>query len=219
MRRRATGERVRALTAGAVALGRMARDSMAKARRALEQGDEVLARRVAEGDAAVDRAARALEGEVLAVLATASPMAADMRRVVAVFKALTDLERVGDYAVHAAAAVAGGWRAEPDLVAMAAEAEAMAGAATLALGREDARLARRVMERDGRVDRLYRRLRRRWEEAADGEGAGGRWLLAARSLERAADHAVHVAEWAVYAAVGERPAPAAGEGAARRLGL
>jgi phosphate transport system protein len=212
-----TGARVRAAVDRTAALGQLCCEALALTRRALETGDELTARRVVAGDAAIDRAARALEGEALAILATGAPLAGDLRRAVAVLETLGDLERVGDYAVHAARAVEGAaGAAPPELVAMAAEAEAMVEASVTALTNEDAALAQRVVARDSRVDRLCAHVRRRLEREAEAAAAAvgggrralthGRWQMAARALERAADHAVAVAEWAVYAAVGERPA-------------
>ncbi len=90
---------------------------------------------------------------------------------------------------------------------MADEAAAMLRQAAEALAHEDAALARTVVARDIGVDRLCAAVRRHLEAAPDAaDGEASRWLLASRALERAADHAVCIAQWAIYAAVGERPA-------------
>jgi phosphate transport system protein len=198
---------VRQAVERAAAIGAVCAKAMADSRDALRDGDELLARRVVDGDVEVDRQCTALEHEVLTLLALSGPLAGDMRRAVAVFKVITDLERAGDYASHAARAVRAGSSAPADIVRMANEAAAMLGQAADALAREDAALARAVVARDTVVDQLCARVRSRLEqggEAADAQS--GRWLLASRALERAADHAVSIAQWAIYAAVGERPA-------------
>lgn len=202
------GARVHVAVERAGAIGAACAEAMAQSRDALRTGDELLARRVIAGDARIDRACATLEGEVLSILALSGPLAGDMRRAVAVFKAISDFERAGDYAAHAARAVRAGLAAPADIVAMSEEAAAMLGQATRALTGDDAELARAVVRRDRAVDRLCARVRRGLgdggEAAQDGEG--GRWLLASRALERAADHAVCIAQWAIYAALGERPA-------------
>lgn len=208
--RAATGDRVGGAVDDLVAVGSLVHETLAKVRGALSAGDEVMARRVIAGDRAIDLATGRLENDVLALLATAAPLARDLRRTLAVFKALSDLERIGDYAVHTARAIEGlGGRPAPDeVLAMAAETEAMLAAAIGAFRHEDAALARAVVARDRKVDRLLGRLRRGLDSPPDGTWTlleRGGWLVAARALERAADHAVHVAEWAAYAAVGERP--------------
>jgi len=196
-------ERVRQVLTDTVALGQGCREAIGNARRCLAEGDEVLALRMVAADQEIDRRTATIEAQVLLILTLTPPLAGDLRRVVAVFKCVTDLERIGDYAVHAARAVVGPGerRAPADVVTMAGHAEAMVTGAVDALAREDADLAREVIRRDDRVDRLLVRLRR----ASEGEAAGHPWLAAARSLERAADHAVNVAQWAAYAAEGERP--------------
>lgn len=202
------GERVRRAVERAAGIGGECAKAMAESRDALKSGDEVLARRVISGDTKIDQECTELEDEVLSILALSGPLAGDMRRAVAVFKAISDFERAGDYAKHAARAVRTGLLAPADIVTMAEEAAAMLTQAAEALEHEDTVLAGAVMARDAGVDRLCARVRRRLESAgessADPEAA--RWLLASRALERAADHAVCIAQWAVYAAVGERPA-------------
>ena len=190
----------------AAAIGGECARAMAQSRDALRAGDELLARRVVAGDGEIDRQCAALEAEVLSILALAAPLAGDMRRTVAVFKAISDFERAGDYAGHAARAVRAGAAAPRDVVAMADAAAAMLAQATEALAREDAALARAVVARDAGVDRLCARVQRRLDRDGAPDVESGRWLLASRALERAADHAVSIAQWALYAAVGERPA-------------
>jgi phosphate transport system protein len=201
------GERVRRAVERAATVGNECARAMALGRDALAAGDELLARRVVAGDAAIDRACAALEDDVLSILALSGPLAGDMRRAVAVFKAISDFERAGDYAVHAARAVRAGTGAPRDIVKMAAEASAMLADAGAALAEEDAERARAVVARDPDVDRLCARIRRRLDQRDEGVDAeAARWLLTSRALERAADHAVSIAQWAIYAAVGERPA-------------
>lgn len=204
--RPATGDRVGAAVADLVSVGGLVHEALARLGEALAAGDQLMARRVIVGDRAIDLATRRLENDVLALMATAAPLASDLRRTLSVFRALSDLERIGDYAVHTARAIEGmgGRQAPQDIRTMAAETLAMLASALDAFGRGDAALAQRVVVRDRTVDRLLVRMRR----GVDGRGTeaeSGGWLVAARALERAADHVVHVAEWAAYAAVGERP--------------
>ncbi len=206
MAAQAAGERVRAAVEEVGAIGEACARALGDSREALARGDELLARRVIAGDGAIDLRCTALEDEVLSILALSGPLAGDMRRTVAVFKAINDLERAGHYAVHAARAVHAGAGAPAEIVTMASEASAMLAAGAWALCGEDVERARAVIARDSAVDRLCARVRHRFDAGGEGgDPEAARWLLASRALERAADHAVSIAQWAIYAATGERP--------------
>ena len=58
--------------------------------------------RVHDLDRTVDELEVKIETECLRIIARHQPVASDLRLVAAVLKSLSDLERVGDYAVHVA---------------------------------------------------------------------------------------------------------------------
>jgi phosphate transport system protein len=182
-----------------LALAGAVEDAVRDGLRALRRRDAALARRVIDGDGAIDREENRLEEECLKVLALHQPLATDLRRVVAALQINTELERMADLAVNIAE------RAE-DLaglppVAVPAPVGPMAERAAAMLRRcldafvhLDATLARRVIGLDGEVDRYHREAVGELIEAMQAAPAGvPAWLAlfpAAGHLERIADHAM-----------------------------
>ena len=73
-----------------------------KSVQALMDKDSKLAREVIDGDIEIDRMEVDSEEECLKVLALHQPVAGDLRFIVAILKINSDLERIGDFAVHIA---------------------------------------------------------------------------------------------------------------------
>ena len=196
------------LTADLLGLAGMVEESIRDALRALDERRPDLARRVIDADAAIDREEVRIEEECVRILVLSSPVAGDMRRVIAVLNIDNDLERIADLAVdiaEEAQALAG----RPDDLPIAGSLGAMADRA-LQMVRDslnafvgsDVALARAVLAMDDEVDRLDRASR---EEAlalirADPGRADAalRMFSVARHLERIADHATNIAEDMVY---------------------
>ena len=83
-------------------VGTLVEEAIAKAISALINRDAVLANKVIETDAVIDRMEVDVEEECLKILALYQPVAADLRFVVAVLKINNDLERMGDLAKNIA---------------------------------------------------------------------------------------------------------------------
>ncbi|MFD1563012.1 phosphate signaling complex protein PhoU [Haloarchaeobius amylolyticus] len=96
-------DRLERLRETVIALGDLVRDQLADGLSALFAGDRALAREVIADDQAVNRRSLEIEGECLDLLALYQPVAGDLRSVVATFKIVTDLERMGDLATNLAA--------------------------------------------------------------------------------------------------------------------
>jgi phosphate transport system protein len=144
-------------------------------------------------------------------LARQSPLAADLRLVVAVIKINTDLERMGDQAVNIAY---NGQRylEEPalkpliDLPRMAQIVREMVRQALDAFVRQDLVLARQVLDRDDAVDNLkdqiFRELLTYMISDPKTIQRALNLILIARNLERLGDHATNIAEDVIYAISG-----------------
>lgn len=146
-------------------------------------------------------------------LATKSPVARDLRLVVGILKANTDLERIGDQAVNIAH-MATNYIKEPpldplvDFSEMAAQARLMVREALEAFLTQNEDLARQVLARDDRVDHLKNKI---FAEVVANfmmkdPGTVRRGLdliLIARNLERVGDHATNIAEDAIYISSGQ----------------
>ncbi|QLG48465.1 phosphate signaling complex protein PhoU [Natrinema halophilum] len=95
-------ERLERLREAVVAMGDLVYEQLDDGLTALFTGDLSLAREVIAGDRTVNHRAHEIENECLDLLALEQPLAGDLRIVVAAFKIVTDLERVGDLATNVA---------------------------------------------------------------------------------------------------------------------
>jgi phosphate transport system protein len=180
--------------------------------RSLQPPEVGLAPRVIAQDDAIDREENEIEERCLQMLALHQPVAADLRRVVAVLKINTDLERMADLAVDIAEhalrmAELPPIRVPPLLQRMADLAIDMERESLEAFMQLDTRQARRVCGLDDEVDRCHtetgREMVRTLRARPELLEAGLSVLAVARHLERIADHATNIAEDVIYLAEGE----------------
>ncbi len=190
------------------------------AARALKGREADLARKIIEGDAAIDDLENAVDEQCLRLLATRQPVARDLRFIAAVMKICSNLERIADQAVNVADRVlvlAGLEPIEvpPTVLEMAGEAQEMVGDSLNALVGHDTALAYAVCRRDDHIDALNRRL---LEEVISGMMSGRRLtrrgleiILAGRHFERIGDEATNISEEVVFLVEGtiirHQPAP------------
>lgn len=169
-------------------------------------------KRVHELEARINREHMEVDEACLQLLARQSPLAADLRLVVAVLKISTDLERMGDQAVNIAYNAKDYLEVKPikdlvDIPLMASEVRVMVRDALDAFVRHDQNLAREVLKRDDLVDSLKDKVFKdllefmaknpsQVEPALD-------LILIARNLERVGDHATNIAEDVIFAATGD----------------
>lgn len=181
--------------------------------RALCDGRVDLAAGVKFEEAAIDRWEVQIERDCLKILALHQPVASDLRRVAAILRINSDLERMADLARHIAkrarklAKEPTGRPLPSGLETMANEALEQVRNALDALGRGDVELARAVIAGDGRVDRHRRAVIDELKQGIrDDPGPLDSWLRlinAARNLERVADHATNIAEAVIYLRSGD----------------
>ena len=174
----------------------------ALARRDIELCDEVI-----RFDDEIDARYHRLEKSVEEVLAQQSPVATDLRLVLAVLHDSMHLERIGDQAVNIAQRALE-LNQEPqlkpyiDLPRMAERAQRMVKESLDAFVARDTELARRVCGEDAEVDALkeqiFRELLTFMMEDARTIPRAIRLILISRFLERVADHATNIAEMVVY---------------------
>jgi phosphate transport system protein len=176
--------------------------------RALCDGRADLAAEVAGEENQVNAWEIQIEQLCLRVLALHQPVASDLRRVAAVLKINSNLERMSDLAEHIANR-ARKFATEPTPVpipesmeTLALEALAQVRDCLDALTKGDADLARAVIESDRGIDRRRRKLTKELKNAIrrdpDQVDTWLRLINTARNLERVADHATNIAEAVVY---------------------
>jgi phosphate transport system protein len=163
-------------------------------------------------DVGLNRDQLEIEELILELVATQAPVAGDLRAVLAAQRSSSDIERMGDLAVHVAKVARMRYPevAVPDefrttFKDMGRTAEAMAAKAGAVLGTRDLEGAAELASDDDEMDRLHRSLfvvifdddwTRGVEVAVD-------VALLGRYYERFADHAVNVAANVRYMVTGE----------------
>jgi phosphate transport system protein len=182
-------------------------EMVADANRALVERDSTLAESIILADPLIDAMEKQIDEDCILLLALQEPKAIDFRCVIAIQKIVGELERIADSAVNIAQGVLR-LNAEPrldgwaDLPRLAELARRMVREALDSFVRKDAALAREVCERDDEADDLYRRLFGEllgaMKESSGKVERALHLLLAARNLERIADHATNVAEDVIF---------------------
>jgi phosphate transport system protein len=182
-------------------------ESIYKAIRALQDREVDLAQQVIAGDSQIDAQENHVEEECLKMLALHQPVAVDLRRIAAVLKINTDLERMADLAGDIAERAL--VLARPPLIPIPKDLQGMTDLTTSMVRQSldafvhlDARLARRVCRLDDDVDRYNREIIqetiRSMKKSPELIEPGLSLFSATRHLERIADHATNIAEDVVY---------------------
>jgi phosphate transport system protein len=210
--RRGFQEELEQLEAAVQAEGALVLRALRGAINALTRDDFELADEVIRFDDEVDTAYIAIEEGIETLLARQTPVAGDLRRVLAVFRVNMHLERMADYAVTIAklTKLAEGLRGEQRLLDALAEmgerVEDMIRVALVTFQERDVEQARLLGDLDEAVDVTNRRA---VEEVialgadADKREWGLRMLMVSRCLERIGDHAVDIGEQTVYLVTAE----------------
>jgi phosphate transport system protein len=191
------------------------RAALALATDALLTADVAAAESVISGDLAIDEARERIENDSFDILARQSPVAGDLRMLVASLRMVADLERMGDLSVHVAkvARLRFPTRAVPSVLVptiqqMAKTADEMILAAAEIVASRDLDAARELEAADDTMDTLRRSMFRillneNWDHGV--EPAVDMALLG-RYYERIGDHAVSMARRIVFLVTGQHPA-------------
>jgi len=179
---------------------------------ALRESDPELADEVISFDDDVDARYLALEQSIESLLARQTPVAVDLRFVLAVLHSNLHLERMADLCVTISklTKLAHGLPPDATLIEgfdeMASRAEEMIRVALDSFAARDVEGAESLVDLDELIDRTNRRVasyildlggdpeKREW---------GLRMLLISRCLERIGDHAVDIGEQTAYLVTGE----------------
>jgi phosphate transport system protein len=180
---------------------------------ALARGDEELADEVISFDDEVDRRYMAIEEGVQSLLARQTPVAADLRLVLAVLRVNLHLERMADYCVTVAklTKLMGNLNVQGDAIGRSIEdmgqrAEQMIRVAMDSFASRDAEKAQTLVDLDELIDRANRNATEdvlSLGNSPDEREYGLRMLVVSRCVERIGDHAVDIGEQVVYLVTGE----------------
>ncbi|MFT5930111.1 MAG: phosphate transport system protein [Oceanospirillaceae bacterium] len=190
-----------------MAMGGMIEQQLKDAMVGLKTGDTALLQTAIKADDQINTLEMHLDDQCARIIARRQPAASDLRLVIAISKAVTDLERMGDEICRIANSAnkliadfpGEGYlqvRHIGDLVAT------MVSDSLTAFARYDAGLAYHVAKRDDEVDKEYKfAMRALVTQMMEEPGTIQQcmhiiWML--RSLERVGDHAQNVAQHLIY---------------------
>lgn len=195
-----------------IEMGALCEEVIALASKALTEADPELAQRVAPLDAEIDQKERNIESLCLRLLLQQQPVARDLRTISAAMKMVTDLQRIGDQCANIAEISLllkeqKQTRTLADIRTMSQKAGVMVKRSIFAYVNRDTEAAQAVIALDDEVDALFRTIKGELVELI----AGNRdeadqaidLIIIAKYLERIADHAVNIAQWAIFCVTGE----------------
>lgn len=189
-----------------------ARLALEDAIQALQTSDLALCEAVVTGDDQIDDEYLEIERRAIDLLGRQQPVASDLRLLATLMHTALHLERIADMAVNIAEATRSAISLDPSaeiltkLEEMGDTATFMTNLAIDALTRRDPAMCKQLPFLDDRIDGLNRTMINHVLHIADNP-ARLEWALrmfqVSRYLERAADHALDIAEQAWFLITGE----------------
>jgi phosphate transport system protein len=201
---------------GLIEMSRLVGSAVSRATTALLDADLATAESVINSDQAVNDLYYQLDDVAVQLLARQQPVATDLRAIVTGLRMSSDLERVGDYAVHIAKVARRRYPAGVVPVELRATILEMGQAATriavkagTVIATRDLTLAAQLLADDDTIDDLHAQL---FEQLLSGSFEHGvkaaiDLALVGRYYERLADHAVSVSHAVTYLVTGEHSDP------------
>lgn len=193
-------------------MGGLAEDMLGQALEGVERRDLALCEEVVARDRRLDRLEVETEEMVIRTLALRSPVAHDLRLMIAAMKLANTLERIGDLSKSIARrgielAQSKPMRLTSSIVRMGRETQRQLAEVLDAFASKDVSLAVQVWRRDVEIDELYNALFRElvtyMMEDPRTITLGSHVMFIAKNLERIGDHATHIAEMTYYVVEGE----------------
>jgi len=188
-------------------MGGLVESAIHRSVRSLIEQDRALAEEVIRDEPEINRIEMEIDGLATRLLALRQPVARDLRLLTAALKINTDLERIGDLAVHVAERSLSLMhhplvKPMTDIPKMASLVQSMLLKCLDAFVQGDAELARTVLVSDDEVDKLrdavYAELLDTMQRDPSLLTAAIDLLFIARNLERIGDHATNIAEDVVF---------------------
>lgn len=194
-------------------LGRMVNEAIYKSVKALVNHDADLAQQVIDGDKKINQKENDIDRKCYEIMALQQPNATDLRRVLAVMRASSDLERMGDHAQNISEVtirVKGNKRdtnLEELISKMGEKISAMCTDIIDAFVEFDVEKAKATAKRDDEVDELYQNLRftaiELMKHDPDAVLSSSDYTFVGMHLERIGDYVKNIGEWIIYLDTGQ----------------
>jgi phosphate transport system protein len=192
-------------------MGALVMDQVNLALQSLHDRSATLAQNVVEREHDVDQLERKIDNDLVAIIAKRAPVARDLRVIVSISKATTDLERIGDEAARIANLALAIYDSDTslpgknlmrDVGIMGQQVTAMLHESLESFDTLDAKRAEKLICKDNELEIDFqsslRRLATYLLEDARNVGHAIHTVLMIRSIERIGDHARNLAEYIVY---------------------
>ena len=188
-----------------------AEDAIDTVTESLSSDDDAAAKAAIEMTKSMDQMERDIENRCLRLLLQQQPVARDLRTISAALKMVTDLQRIGDQCANIAEISLllqqqKQDRTLLDIRTMSQKASIMVKRSIFAYVNRDDEAARAVIALDDEIDEFFRTIKGELvelivenREAAD---QAIDLIIIAKYLERIADHAVNIAQWAIFCVTG-----------------
>jgi len=192
-----------------LAMATRVEENLGKALTALRTRNSELAKEVRADDSDVDALQIRIEDDAAMIIATQHPVARDLREMVTIFKLTSNIERVGDHAVHlsrAAKKLAKSTDAPLDmqenLEKMAHLGQQMLRAAISAFLEQDANAAREAAAMDCKIDSEHKEVTesvlKLMKKKPEQVKSALQILHTSNQLERLGDHITNICEAVIY---------------------
>ena len=200
------------LEAGALGGLDLVSSALSRTLESVEHQDVELAQQVIADDDRIDGRYLELHQSLIALLATQSPVATDLRLISALLHVLKNVERMGDQCVNVCKVIPLTGNEPPadeemirTIIRMGQQARAQIGQAKRAFEERDAAMARDLVRQDDLIDELNRKcfhLALAIGDDPDKREWAMTMLLAARAIERIGDNAVDIGEQVAFIVTG-----------------
>ena len=196
------------------AMGNEVLGQINKTVRAFITHDRQLAKEIIEADAKINEFELKLEQKSLEIIALQQPVSSDLRAVITVLKATSDLERMGDHAVSIAEATIR-MKGEVRIPAVEEEINKMGrqvrqlveSVLDLYLHKGDSDMAYDIAAKDELINQYFDEIRELTTEeikkSPDSIITGRDYFQVISYLERIGDYAINICEWVVYLNTGK----------------
>lgn len=195
-----------------LAMGDMSGKAILRSVEALKGRDLNLARQIITDDQKINQKRFEIEEKCVRLIVTQQPMAGDLRVIVAVLNIITELERIGDYAVGISRIVILIGDEPPlkpliDIPRMAEKTVDMLRRSLDAFINRSVDIARQLCSEDDEVDNLYDQVFREllvfMMEDPKTVTRATRLMWVAHNLERSADRVTNISERVVFLITGK----------------
>lgn len=194
-------------------MGMMVSNAVHKSVKSYIKHDKGLAQEVIDHDIEINNMEVRLEKKSFEMIALQQPVTTDLRMIITVMKASSDLERMADHAVSIAKStirVKGETRIpeiEKEISDMSDYVKKMVDNVLIAYVKTNEKDARLIADMDTRINDYYHQI---YHQAIDSMKenpetviSGSDYLSVAQYLERIGDYVTNICEWIVYLATGK----------------